>query len=153
MPQSYHAFSVDTTPLDWAKFFSLFGVPLSPLARHRRRANKEPLPSSLGKDVLAGVACQRPAGSLDEDPTPLFSLRLFNGGELSLEDLSGQVVVIKFWASWCPSCREEAPTLGRTWRAYKERGGTFVGINYMDTEPAAQGYHGRIRPIYPSVLR
>ncbi len=90
------------------------------------------------------------AGPLDEGPAPLFSLGLFDGGELSLEDLSGQVVVINFWASWCLSCREEASTLERTWRAYRDRGVTFVGVNYIDTEPGARVHMEEYDITYPN---
>ena len=44
-------------------------------------------------------------------PAPLFSLNDNNGKSWSLEELKGKVVLLNFWASWCPSCKEEKPSL------------------------------------------
>jgi cytochrome c biogenesis protein CcmG/thiol:disulfide interchange protein DsbE len=87
---------------------------------------------------------------LSQGPAPDFTLTLFDGGELSLSELRGQVVVINVWASWCPPCRDEAPVLEATWRRYRERGVTFVGVDYMDTEPAALSYLQEYGITYPN---
>jgi len=100
--------------------------------------------------LFASVLWGLGGGPLDGGPAPLFTLGLFGGGELSLEDLSGQVVVVNFWASWCAPCREEAPTLERAWRAYKERGVAFVGVDYMDAEPWARAFIEEFDITYPN---
>jgi cytochrome c biogenesis protein CcmG/thiol:disulfide interchange protein DsbE len=87
---------------------------------------------------------------LGEGIAPDFTLSLFDGGQLSLSELRGQVVVINVWASWCPPCREEAPVLERAWRRYRDRGVTFVGVDYMDTEPAALAYLKEFGVTYPN---
>ena len=71
---------------------------------------------------------------------PDFTLTSYNGKTLTLSELRGQVVVVNFWASWCPPCRVEAPYLEQTWRKYKDRGVVFVGVDYADTEPNALAY-------------
>jgi peroxiredoxin len=45
------------------------------------------------------------------DPAPLFSLNDINGKIWSLEELKGKVVLVNFWATWCPSCKEEKMSL------------------------------------------
>jgi len=93
------------------------------------------------------VKAEKPLG---EGPAPDFTLTLFDGEQLSLSELRGQVVVINVWASWCPPCRDEALVLERAWRTYQDRGVTFVGVDYMDTEPAALAYIKEFGVTYPN---
>jgi peroxiredoxin len=51
------------------------------------------------------------------DQAPEFSLRSSDGGSVSLSDLRGKVVMVHFWATWCPPCVEELPTLDRLRRS------------------------------------
>jgi cytochrome c biogenesis protein CcmG/thiol:disulfide interchange protein DsbE len=79
-------------------------------------------------------------GQVNTGPAPDFTLISFDGETISLSDLRGQVVIINFWASWCPPCRDEAAYLEQTWRKYKEQGVVFIGIDYADTETQALAY-------------
>lgn len=80
------------------------------------------------------------SGPIDRGMAPDFTLTDFDGEVLTLSELRGQVVVINFWASWCPPCREEAPYLEQTWRKYQGEGVVFIGVNYADTRPEALSY-------------
>ena len=59
-----------------------------------------------------------------------------DGKPQHLSDLRGKVVVLNFWASWCPPCVEEAPTLNRLQRHIEPLGGTILGVS-IDEDPAA----------------
>ncbi len=84
-------------------------------------------------------------------PAPPFTLTLFDGKQISSNDLNGKVVVVNFWASWCkPACWDEAPDLENTWRKYKDRGVVFVGIDYVDTESEALAFMQRFNITYPN---
>ncbi len=68
---------------------------------------------------------------------PDFTLKSFDGRVLTVSQLRGKVVVINFWASWCPPCREEAAYLEQTWRKYKDQDVIFIGVDYADAEKPA----------------
>ena len=90
-----------------------------------------------------------PSPLLGKPATP-FTLTLFDGRRLSLENLRGKVVFLNFWASWCPPCRAEARTLEAAWQKYKDRDVVFVGVNIQDTEEAAQAFLGEFGITYPN---
>jgi peroxiredoxin len=81
--------------------------------------------------ILASLAREEgtkgvPGGS---PPAPLFSLKTLSGERIDLADLRGNVVVLDFWATWCPPCREGIPELNRLHRAYRDRGLAVIGIS------------------------
>ena len=81
---------------------------------------------------------------------PELRFTTFDGEEVDLGELRGQGVVINFWASWCTPCREEADLLERTWRREKENGIVFLGLDYLDQEPAALAYLAEFDITYPN---
>ncbi len=83
-------------------------------------------------------------------PADDFTLPLFNGGNVTLSSLRGKPVVINFWASWCPPCREEAPILEEVWRRYKDKGVTFIGVDIQDGEADARAYIKEFGITYPN---
>ena len=53
---------------------------------------------------------------------------LFSGEEIKIADLKGKLVLLNFWASWCPPCRWEMPYFEKAWEEYKDQGIVFIGI-------------------------
>ena len=66
-------------------------------------------------------------------PAPDFYLKLFDGADFQLSDYRGQVVLINFWASWCPPCRDEAPELQALYVDYQAEGFAIVGVNMLES--------------------
>jgi cytochrome c biogenesis protein CcmG/thiol:disulfide interchange protein DsbE len=77
---------------------------------------------------------------LEKGLAPDFTLKSFEGQTYTLSQLRGKVVIINFWASWCPPCREEAAYLEQTWRKYKDKDVIFIGVDYADAEKPALAY-------------
>ena len=77
----------------------------------------------FGLLVACGLAGQASAEPLTIGaPAPNFSVRTFDGKELTLADFRGQVLIINFWATWCGPCKEELPLLDSYYRAANQRG-------------------------------
>lgn len=66
-----------------------------------------------------------------------------DGNPIRLADLRGKVVWLNFWASWCPPCQYETPTLRTMDQRYRERGLAIVGINVQQTVDAGREYAER----------
>jgi peroxiredoxin len=63
-----------------------------------------------------------------------FTLSDLQGKTWHLRDLKGKVVLVNFWATWCPPCRKEMPDLQALYDKYKDQG--FVVLSISDEEPA-----------------
>ncbi len=84
--------------------------------------------SRVGRFVLAKL---RPGDTRAADRTeaPDFALKDADGRTIRLSDCRGQVVVLNFWATWCPPCRVEIPWFVEFQRAYRDRGFTVIGVS------------------------
>jgi cytochrome c biogenesis protein CcmG, thiol:disulfide interchange protein DsbE len=74
------------------------------------------------------------AAALTAKPAPDFTLEALDGSQVSLSQYRGQVVLVNFWATWCPPCVREMPSLVRVYEQYKGQGFVILGINttYQD---------------------
>ena len=82
-------------------------------------------------------------------PAPDFQVTRFNGETLRLSDLHGQVVVLNFWASWCPPCRREMPSFEQAWLDSRDDGVVFVGLATGDLEADARAFAAQVGVTYP----
>jgi peroxiredoxin len=60
---------------------------------------------------------------------PDFSLKNLNGQTVRLSDFTGKIVILNFWATWCPPCRIEIPHLKELYAQYRDRGVEVIGIS------------------------
>ncbi len=65
---------------------------------------------------------------------PAFELTDIDGQPRKLSDYLGKVVVLNFWATWCPPCREEMPSMQRGWEKVRDENIVFVGVNVGEDE-------------------
>jgi cytochrome c biogenesis protein CcmG/thiol:disulfide interchange protein DsbE len=69
-------------------------------------------------------------GQSAQQQAPPLTLKSIQGRVLSLSNYRGKVVLLNFWATWCPPCRAEMPDLIRMQREYGARGLQIIGITY-----------------------
>ncbi len=87
-------------------------------------------------------------GELEQAPA-LDLPKLSGGGQASLADYRGDVVVLNFWASWCEPCREESPLLERWHKRMAGRGGTVLGVDVLDVTGDAEEFIEEYGLTYP----
>jgi peroxiredoxin len=86
--------------------------------------------------MLLVAACERNKNSKTEntasktgDNAPDFMLKDINGRDTKLSEYRGKVVLIEFWAKWCPPCRASVPELVALQEKYKNKGFVVLGIS------------------------
>jgi thiol-disulfide isomerase/thioredoxin len=89
--------------------------------------------------VTAIVACaffeSHAAGS-----APQFSVQTLDGGTLTSGSLAGQMVLLQFWATWCPYCRRDQPAVDEVGRAYASQGLMVLAVDVGESEQTVRAY-------------
>ena len=80
-------------------------------------------------DLLKNLKLMPEAESL---PAPYFASVTPEGKKLSIDDLKGKLVILNFWATWCPPCRLEMPSMEKIYREFKGEGLEVVAINFLE---------------------
>lgn len=73
---------------------------------------------------------------LPGEQAPVFSAADIGGEIINLADYHGQIVVVNFWATWCPQCKDELPQFESIWREMEGKDVQFVGVAMDDSTPA-----------------
>lgn len=71
--------------------------------------------------------------TLPAKPAPALVLPSLEGGMAKLDDLRGRVVLVNFWAVWCPPCRKEMPSMSRLADKLAGKPFTILGVNVGET--------------------
>lgn len=88
--------------------------------------------------ALTGVSLASAASA--KGAAPNFTLKSLGGKNLKLSEMTGNVVLINFWASWCGPCRQEMPLLNALHNKYEALGFTVLGVNVEEDANNARGF-------------
>jgi cytochrome c biogenesis protein CcmG/thiol:disulfide interchange protein DsbE len=104
--------------------------------------------------ILVIVLALSPAAAMAQGKkAPALALKDLQGRKVSLSDYKGKVLLINFWATWCPPCRAEIPDLVKMQREYKNRGLQVIGITYPpETIREVRQFSRKLRINYPIAL-
>lgn len=82
------------------------------------------------------------------DPAPEFSITADNGRTISLPNFGGKVLVLNFWATWCPPCVEETPSLSQFAAQYADKGVVVLAVSVDRDANAYRRFLDRFKPAF-----
>jgi peroxiredoxin len=85
-------------------------------------------------------------------PAPAFQLKDVNGKSFSLRDYRGKVVLLNFWATWCPSCKLEMPSLETLHKMLGNKGLVVLTVNVRESADEVKGFFQEQRLWFPALL-
>ncbi len=83
---------------------------------------------------------------------PDFTLDSLNHGRIRLAELKGKVVLVNFWATWCPPCREEMPSFQRLYKGFKDRGLVVLAVDLMEDREGVGRFAKEFGLTFPLLL-
>ena len=87
-----------------------------------------------------GAAAAQAGPVLEGMAAPDFTLTSLEGESVSLSDHAGQPVMINFWASWCPPCRDEFPVLAEARERHGDTGFEILGVTHNDLDEQSRKF-------------
>lgn len=106
-------------------------------------------PKPPSADTLKELGMQPIPGDRE---VPNFRFTALDGTPMSLEDYRGSVVLLNFWASWCPPCRAEMPSMGRLAEELKAGDFTMIPINVQEPPALVRAFIEEYEVDFPVYL-
>jgi len=115
------------------------------LATRVRPQQTTAAPAAASDEVMAPAP-------LADHPAPDFTLSNLDGTKVTLSDLKGQAVLINVWATWCPPCRVEMPSIQAAYAQYHDQGFTVVAVNLQEDPGAVATFIREQQLTFPALL-
>ena len=115
--------------------------------------DNSPSPSPSPSPSTSAPAGSAAKGQLIGNIAPDFTLTNMSGQQVSLSQYRGKVVILNFWATWCPPCREEMPSMEALYQKYTDQGLVILAVNIDENgEPAVRKFLMKTPYSFPILL-
>jgi peroxiredoxin len=109
-------------------------------------------PMDLGENVRQAFSRAGLPLAREKRPVIDFSLKLADGRTITLSDLRGKVVFLNFWATWCPPCREEMPSMEILYRRFRSQGLELLAVDLMENSKTVSAFLSDNSLSFPAAL-
>lgn len=106
---------------------------------------------SCGRNPAPSESPPAPPPEQSKNLAPDFEAVTLSGEKVSLSSLKGKMVILNFWATWCPPCKEEIPELNSFWEKNKDRV-AFYGIEIMELREEVEQFLKEKSILFPIIL-
>jgi peroxiredoxin len=101
--------------------------------------------------LVPELLTQSQAATLKDKPAPDFTLADLNGKQVKLSNLRGRPVLINFWATWCPACQAEMPSIVAAYEKHKGQGLAVLAIS-NENSAEVRDYTVKSKMSFPVLL-
>jgi peroxiredoxin len=112
----------------------------------------QPVIVDEGPAVASDGTKATPACKADGKANFDFTVKDMNGASVKLADFKGKVIIVNFWATWCPPCKAELPALIELYDRYKDQGLVVLGISGDDDPETLRAFAGEWKINYPMIV-
>lgn len=107
-----------------------------------------PSPAAKTAGSSGGAVCPANAKKANLD----FTVKDMNGATVKLSSFKGKVILLDFWATWCPPCKAEIPGFVELQDAYREKGLQVLGVSVDDTPDKLKPFATEFKMNYPVLV-
>ncbi len=109
-------------------------------------------PLSLKSESLKTLYKKMGIIPIEKKETPQFELEDLSGNKVSLKDYKGKIVFLNFWASWCPACRIEMPSMEKLWQKFKDKDFVIVAVDLGEPKEKVLSFIKQNKLTFPVLL-